>query len=84
MTSFRFQKSVNQNAYFLLIKAIMKKISLVTILPFCITQPVAKQVIFLNFTESAPRPIQSSSRNVHYKHEGLKRLCLLVYRYTFK
>ena len=42
---------------------------------FCITQPVAKEALFfLNFNESAPRPIQSSSRNVHYKHEGLKRL----------
>ena len=42
---------------------------------FCITQPVAKEVTFKNFTESAPRTIQSSSRTIHYKHEGVKRLC---------
>ena len=33
---------------------------------FCITQPVAKEVKIFSFTELAPRPIQSSSRNVHY------------------
>ena len=41
---------------------------------FCITQPVAKEVTLLNVTASAPRPIQSSSRNILYKHEGLERL----------
>ena len=40
----------------------------------CITQPVAKEVIKLVFTESASRPIQSSNGNVHYKDEGLKRV----------
>ena len=41
---------------------------------FCITQPIAKEVKFENFTKSAPRPIQSSSHNIHYKTEDLKRL----------
>ena len=41
---------------------------------FCITQPIAKEVKFENFTKSAPRPIQSGGCNVHYKHEGLKWL----------
>ena len=41
---------------------------------FCITHPVAKEVNIWIFTESAPRPIQSSSHNVHYKDEGMKRL----------
>ena len=41
---------------------------------FRITQPFAKEVKQINFTELAPRPIQSSSGNVRYKYEGLKRL----------
>ena len=41
---------------------------------FCITQPIAKEVNIIIFTESAPRPIQSSSHNVQYKDEGLKQL----------
>ena len=44
---------------------------------FCITHPVAKKVKLNNLIELAPRPIQSSSCNVHYKHEGLKRLCVV-------
>ena len=44
---------------------------------FSITQSVAKEETFLNITESAPRPIQSSSCNVHYKHEGLKWFWLM-------
>ena len=34
---------------------------------FCITQPVAKEVPIMIFTELGPRPIQSRSCNVHYK-----------------
>ena len=41
---------------------------------FCITQHFAKEVIIIIFTETAPGPIQSSSRNVHYKDESLKPL----------
>ena len=40
---------------------------------FCTKQPATREVRFLIFTESAPRPIQSSSCNVHYKDEGLNR-----------
>ena len=58
-----------QSELLLFIKAIMKKLSLVTFLPF------VKDVKILIFTESAPRPIQSSSRHVHYKDKGLKWLC---------
>ena len=52
---------------------------LVTLLPFCITQPVAKEVTFLIFTALPPRLIQSSSRNVHYKDEGMIRLWAISY-----
>ena len=41
---------------------------------FCITKPADKKVTIKIFTESAPTPIQSSSRNVHYKDEALKPL----------
>ena len=39
-------------------------------LTFCITKPVDEKVIILIFTESTPTPIQSSSRNVHYRDEA--------------
>ena len=39
---------------------------------FCITKHVDKKVNIIIFTESAPTPIQSSSRNVHNKDEALK------------
>ena len=41
---------------------------------FCIKQPLEKQLKITTFTEFAPRLIQSSSRNVHFKDERLKRL----------
>ena len=47
----------------------MIKLFLVELTLFCITKPVDKRVKFLIFTESAPTPIQSGSRNVHYKNE---------------
>ena len=48
-------------------------------LTFCITKPVGKKVKMVIYTELAPTPIQSSSRNVHYKDEALKPLWALLY-----
>ena len=39
---------------------------------FCFTKPVDKEVQIIIFTESAPRSIQSSNRNVHNKDGSLK------------
>ena len=54
-----------QSEHFLLIDIVYyEKASPGYIFTFCITQPVAKEVKLIIFTESAPRPIQSSSCNV--------------------
>ena len=42
---------------------------------FFMTAFMNKKVKIKIFTESAPTPIQSSSRNVHYKNKALKPLC---------
>ena len=55
-----------------------EKVSFGNTFTFCITQPVAKEVNIITFTEPAPRLIQSSSLNVHYKDEGLKQLCIEI------
>ena len=59
-------------------KARHEKVIPVYTLTFCITKPVDKKVKMVIFTEPAPTPIQSSSRNVHYKDEVLKPLWVMT------
>ena len=58
------------NADFLFIQDVMIQLFLVTLTLFFITKPVDKKVNIIIFTKLAPTPIQSGSRNVHYKNEA--------------
>ena len=72
----QFQISEKLQLYFLLFidKRYHEKVILVTHLPFVKTKPFEKEVPISIFTESAPRLVQSSSCNIHYKDGGLKPL----------
>ena len=70
MDQFQCSNFFQSDCLLFLIKAIIKKNVLCYTFTFCITQPFAKKVKIKVFTESAPRPIQSSSHNIYYKDEG--------------